>query len=67
MEKFLNNNGYKLIAISEGGNILSYSDYQVDCIYVNNKIFTAIEKMHLDNITIKDVTLKVDKSNPKTY
>ena len=67
VEKFLNNSGYKLIAISEGGNILSYSSYQVDCIYVNNKIFNAIEKMHFDNISIKDVTKKVDKSNPKTY
>ena len=67
LEKILNKYGYKLVAISEGGNIISYSSYQVDLIYVNQNIFKKIVAMDKKNLSIHNVMKKVTKSNKSTY
>ena len=67
IEKRLLPYDYKLIGISEGGNTLSYSSYQVDLIYVNREISNCIEEMHKKNINISDVTKKVNYNNPSSY
>ena len=59
IEKTLNTNNYKLIAIEKGGNILSFSNYQTNLIYVRQKIFDEIKKFHEKNIDIKNVTYSV--------
>jgi len=67
LEKIISNYGYKLIAISEGGNIISYSSYQVDLIYVNEMIFKKIIEMDKKNLNIKGVMRQVDEINKSTY
>ena len=59
IEKTLNANNYKLIAIEKGGNILSFSNYQTNLIYVKQKIFDEIKKFHEKNIDVKNVTYSV--------
>ena len=66
-EKILNNKNYKLIAISNSGNIISFSNYQTDLLYVKNEIFENIRNLHEKNIDIPGVTNKTDKSNPFSY
>ena len=44
IEKILQEFDYKLIAIDQGSNVLSYSNYQVDLIYVKREIFESIKK-----------------------
>ena len=66
-EKILNNKNYKLIAINHSGNIISFSDYTIDVIYVKNEIFENIRNLHEKNIDIPGVTKKTDKSNPFSY
>jgi len=67
VEKYLSEYGYRLIAINHDSNIISYSNYQVDLIYVNNFIFKEIKNIHKENITIKGITRKTDKNNPYSY
>ena len=66
-EKILNNKNYKLIAISNSGNIISFSNYQTDLLYVKKEIFENIRNLHEKNIDIPGVTNKTDKSNPFSY
>ena len=53
--------------INHDSNIISYSNYQVDVIYVNNFIFKEIKNIHKENITIEGVTRKTDTNNPYSY
>ena len=66
-EKILNNKNYKLIAINNSGNVISFSNYQTDLLYVKNEIFENIRNLHESNIGIKGVTKKTDESNPFSY
>ena len=66
-EKYLNKNNYKLIAIDTAGNVISYSNYQTNLLYVKNEIFENIRNLHISNIAITDVTKQTDKSNPFSY
>tara|TARA_B100001093_G_scaffold492162_1_gene532993 strand:- start:573 stop:800 length:228 start_codon:yes stop_codon:yes gene_type:complete len=67
LEKILDPYGYKLIAIDKAHNIISASNYQINCIYVNSEIFRKIKKLHDKNSGIKDVMNKVEKSHPFSY
>ncbi len=67
LEKILDPYGYKLIAIDKAHNIISASNYQINCIYVNSEIFRKIKKLHDKNFGIKDVMNKVEKSRPFSY
>ena len=66
-EKILNNKNYKLIAINNSGNIISFSNYQTDLLYVKKEIFENIRNLHESNIDIPGVTNKTGKSNPFSY
>ena len=66
-ENILIPNGYRLIALDNAGNILSYSNYQANLLYVNAALFKEIEKMHKQNINIEGITNKTDKLNPFSY
>ena len=58
---------YKLAAINYDSNIISYSNYQIDVIYVSKMIFDKIKGMHYKNIEIEGVTRKTDRNNPYSY
>lgn len=66
-EKILNNKDYKLIALDKSGNIISYSNYQTNLLYVKKSIFKNIEKMHEENANIEGITNKVDETHPFSY
>ena len=53
IEKNLNKQEYKLAAINYDSNIISYSNYQVDVIYVSKTIFDKIKFIHYENNEIK--------------
>ena len=59
IEKELSGNDYKLIAVEHAGNILSFSNYQTNLIYVKKSIFNDIKNFHEKNIDIKNVTYSV--------
>lgn len=59
IEKELSTNDYKLIAVEKGGNILSFSNYQTNLIYVKKSIYNDIKKFHEKNIDIRNVTYSV--------
>ena len=67
IEKFLNLYDYKLIAISDSGNIISYSNYQTDLIYVNKDTFNYIRNLQIRNIDIPNVTKSVSNDYPYSY
>ena len=67
IEKNLNNQEYKLAAINYDSNIISFSNYQIDVIYVSKMIFEKIKDLHHKNIEIEGVTRKTDKNNPYSY
>jgi hypothetical protein len=67
IEKHLNKYKYKLISIKNFGNIISFSNYQTDLIYVNDKLFKKIEKLHEKNVEIKNVMNSVSLKNPFSY
>ena len=46
IENVLNRFKYKLIAIENSGNIISFSRYQTNLIYVRNDIYEKIKFMH---------------------
>ena len=66
-EKILNNKDYKLIALDNSGNIISYSNFQTNLLYVKKDIFKNIEKMHEENVNIEGITNKTDESHPFSY
>jgi FkbM family methyltransferase len=59
IESVLSEFGYRLIAIESSGNILSFSNYQTNLIYVKKEIFEKIKDMHEKNVDIKDITYSV--------
>ena len=59
IENALSAHNYKLIAIEKAGNILSFSNYQTNLIYVKEKIYQEIKKFHEKNINVKNVTFSV--------
>lgn len=67
IEKILTKYKYKLIAISTAGNVISYSNYQTDLIYVSSDVFKKIQYLHYKNVSIKDVMNKTDAINPHSY
>lgn len=67
IEKILTKYKYKLIAINSGGNVISYSNYQTDLIYVSSDVFKKIQYLHYKNESIKDVMNKTDAKNPHSY
>lgn len=67
IEKILSPYGYRLIAIDYASNIISYSNYQVNLIYVNSELFDKIKHLHYENQKIKEVTNSADESNPFSY
>lgn len=67
IEKVLSPYGYRLIGIDYASNIISFSNYQVNLIYVNSELFDKIKHLHYDNKEIKDITNRTDESNPFSY
>jgi len=67
IEKNLNKFGYKLISLNYSSNVISFSNYQVDAIYVKHNIFEKIKNIHYKNIDIKNVTKKTNEKNPFSY
>lgn len=59
IERELSTNDYKLIAVENAGNILSFSNYQTNLIYVKRSIYNDIKKFHEKNIDIQNVTYSV--------
>ena len=59
IELSLKDYGYKLIAIENSGNILSFSNYQTNLIYVKEEIFEKIKNLHEKNVDILNVTKAV--------
>ena len=57
----------EVVLVNYDSNIISYSNYQVDVIYVNNFIFKEIKNIHKENITIEGITRKTDTNNPYSY
>ena len=43
IEKVISPYGYRLIGIDYGSNIISFSNYQVNLIYVNSELFDKIK------------------------
>jgi FkbM family methyltransferase len=60
IEKVLSPYGYRLIGIDYASNIISFSNYQVNLIYVNSELFDKIKHLHYDNKEIKDITNRTD-------
>ena len=67
IEKVLSPYGYRLIGIDYASNIISFSNYQVNLIYVNSELFDKIKRLHYENKEIKDITNRTDVSNPFLY
>lgn len=59
IELSLKDYGYKLIAIENSGNILSFSNYQTNLIYAKKEIFEKIKNLHEKNLDILNVTKAV--------
>ena len=64
IESSLDKFNYKLIAIESSGNVLSFSNYQTNLIYVKKRIFEKIKNLHEKNISLKGITFSV-KSKEK--
>ena len=67
IEKVLSPYGYRLIGIDYASNIISFSNYQVNLIYVNSELFDKIKSLHYEYKDIKDITIRTDVSNPFSY
>ena len=67
IENNLKRHGYKLISISNSGNVISYSNFQVDLIYVRKDIFEKLKTLHQKNAEIKDVMRAVNEKHPYSY
>ncbi len=67
IEKYLSPYGYKLISISNSGNSISYSNFQVELIYVNKSTFENIRQLHKKNLEIKGVVKSVNEKHPYSY
>ena len=60
IEKTLSKYNYKLIAINHSGNVISFSNYQTDLIYVSPDIYKKIQFLHYKNDFIPGVMNKTD-------
>ncbi len=67
LENKLQPHGYKLISISNSGNVIAYSNFQVDLLYVRNDIFENLKFLHKDNTEIKNVMNAVSEEHPYSY
>lgn len=67
IENNLKNYGYKLISISNSGNIISYSNLEVDLIYVRNDIFEKLRTLHQNNSEINNIMKSVNEDHPFSY
>ena len=67
LENKLQPHGYKLVSISNSGNVIAYSNFQVDLMYVRNDIFENLKLLHKDNIEIKNVMQAVSEKHPYSY
>jgi FkbM family methyltransferase len=67
IEKVLNPFGYRLIAIDNASNVIRWSIYQVNLIYVNLELFDKIKHLHYENKGIKNIVNKTDYNNPFNY
>ena len=67
IEKYLSPYGYKLISISNSGNSISYSNFQVELIYVNKSTFENIRQLHRKNLEIQGVVNSVNENHPYSY
>ena len=66
-EKILKPKNYKLIAISNSGNIIGNSNYQTNLLYVKKDLYEKIENLHKVNEKIPDVMEQTNKSYPFSY
>ena len=67
IEKVLSPYGYRLIGIDYASNIISFSNYQVNLIYVNSELFDKVKHIHYENKEISEVSNRIDESNPFSY
>jgi FkbM family methyltransferase len=67
IEKILNKYGYKLIYIQNSGNIISFSNFQTDLLYVDLKIFNYIKGLHVRNTKIKNIMNSTNKKHAESY
>lgn len=67
IEKILTPYSYRLIAIKDRGNLISFSNYQTDLIYVKHELYNKIKNLHSKNINIPGVMSVTNKSNPYSY
>jgi FkbM family methyltransferase len=67
IEKILNKYGYKLIYIQNSGNIISFSNFQTDLLYVDLKIFNYIKGLHVRNTRIKNIMNSTNKKHAESY
>ena len=67
LEKSLIQNEYKLIAIENGGNLISFSNLQTNLIYAKKELYNQIKEMHYKNKDISGITKAVSKKHPFSY
>lgn len=67
IEKILIQNEYKLIAIENGGNLISFSNLQTNLIYAKKEIYNQIKEMHYKNQEISGIARSVSKKHPFSY
>ena len=61
IEENLYQNGYKCIGITNSGNVLSWSAFQSDFLYVKKDIYDHIKNLHEENKDIKGVMKSIKK------
>jgi FkbM family methyltransferase len=67
IEKILMQNDYKLIAIENGGNLISYSNLQTNLIYAKKELYEQIKEMHYKNLELPGIARSVSKKHPFSY
>ena len=67
LENKLQPHGYKLVSISNSGNVITYSNFQVDLLYVRKDIFEYLKLLHKDNVEIENVMKAVNEKHPYSY
>ena len=67
LEKILIQNEYKLIAIENGGNLISFSNLQTNLIYAKKELYNQIKEMHYKNQEISGIAKSVSKKHPFSY
>ena len=67
LENKLQPHGYKLVSISNSGNVITFSNFQVDLLYVRKDIFEYLKLLHKDNVEIENVMKAVNEKHPYSY